>query len=118
MSSHTFQKAMNSALAPLPRKSVLLFFNDILVYSQSYEQHLHHLEQVLQLLQQHQWRVRLSKCSFAQREISYLGYLISDEGGGYLPVQTRFKWLLIGLLQLMLKSSEASWVWQTIIECL
>jgi hypothetical protein len=39
-----------------------------------------HLEKVFQLLQQHQWRVKLSKCAFAQKEISYLGYIISGEG--------------------------------------
>jgi hypothetical protein len=63
---HTFQRAMNSTLAPLLRKSVLVFFDDILV------------EQELKILQQDQRRVKLSKCSFAQRTISYLGYVISE----------------------------------------
>jgi hypothetical protein len=49
-------------LAPLLRKSVLVFFDDILVYSRTYE---HHLQEVLQLLLQDQWRVKLAKCSFA-----------------------------------------------------
>jgi hypothetical protein len=56
------------------------FFDDILVYNKSYHDHLLHLEQVFQLLQQHQWRVKLSKCAFAQREISYFGYTISGQG--------------------------------------
>jgi hypothetical protein len=59
---HSFQKAMNSVLAPLLRKSVLVFFDDILVYSRTYEQHL---QEVLQLLLQDQWRIKLAKCSFA-----------------------------------------------------
>jgi hypothetical protein len=59
---------------------VLVFFDDILVYSQSFEQHVYHLQQVLQTLQQQQWKVKLSKCSFAQRSLSYLGYVISSEG--------------------------------------
>jgi hypothetical protein len=49
---HSFQKAMNFTLAPLLRQCVLAFFDDILVYSQSYADHLVHLEQVLKLLQQ------------------------------------------------------------------
>jgi hypothetical protein len=40
---HTFQKAMNSTLAPLLRKCVLVFFDAILVYSSSLEDHVHHL---------------------------------------------------------------------------
>jgi hypothetical protein len=47
----TFQKAMNSTLAPLLRKCVLVFFDDILVYSTSSEDHLGHLHSMLQLLQ-------------------------------------------------------------------
>jgi hypothetical protein len=54
-------------------------FDDILVYSRSYEEHLQHSDQVLHLLQQEQWRVKMSKCSFAQRQITYLGYIISAE---------------------------------------
>jgi hypothetical protein len=76
---HSFQKAMNSVLAPLLRKCVLVFFDDILIYSLSYEQHIDHMQQVLQLLQQEQWKVKLSKCAFGKREISYLGYVISAQ---------------------------------------
>jgi hypothetical protein len=77
---HSFQKAMNSTLAPLLRKCALVFFDDILIYSQSYEDHVSHLEQVFMLLKQEQWYVKLAKCSFAVRGISYLGYVISAQG--------------------------------------
>jgi hypothetical protein len=82
---HSFQKAMNPTLAPLLRQCVLVFFDDILVYRQSYTDHLVHLEQVLKLLQQEQWYVKLSKCAFAVREISYLGYIISEKGVSTSP---------------------------------
>jgi hypothetical protein len=71
---------MNYTLASLLRKCVLVFFDDILVYIQSYEDHLLHLEQVLQLLQKEQWMVKGTKCSFTQRSIPYLGYVISAAG--------------------------------------
>jgi hypothetical protein len=71
---------MNSTLAPLLRKCVLVFFDDILVYNKTYSDHVLHLEQVFQILQQDQWRVKPSKCAFAKREISYLGYVISERG--------------------------------------
>ena len=76
----TFQKAMNSTLAPLLRKCVLVFFDDILIYSSSYEEHLEHIQQVLQLLQKDQWKVKLSKCAFTQRKVTYLGHVISEQG--------------------------------------
>lgn len=76
----TFLSAMNQTLAPLLRKCVLVFFDDILVYSATLDEHIHHLSQVLQLLRQHDWKVKLSKCAFGQRSLSYLGHVISDQG--------------------------------------
>jgi len=49
----TFQDAMNSTLAPFLRKFVLVFFDDILIFSPSYEEHLDHLQLVFQQLQAH-----------------------------------------------------------------
>ncbi|WVZ50528.1 hypothetical protein U9M48_001773 [Paspalum notatum var. saurae] len=72
----TFQGAMNVTLQPLLRKCVLVFFDDILVYSKSFSERLDHLRQVFQLLSAD----KLSKCSFAQHQIAYLGHIISDEG--------------------------------------
>jgi hypothetical protein len=91
---HIFQRAMNSSLEPLLRKCVLVFFDDILVYSRSYQDHVLHLEQVFQLLQKHQWRVKPSKCSIAKREISYLGFIISEQGVATCPskIQAVAKW--------------------------
>jgi hypothetical protein len=44
-----------------------------------------HLSKVFHLLLDHQWKVKLSKCSFAKRQISYLGYIISEEGIATCP---------------------------------
>jgi hypothetical protein len=76
----TFQGAMNSTLAPVLRKCALVFFDDILVYSASYADHIQHLRQVLTLLAQEQWVVKLKKCSFAKQEIRYLGHILSSAG--------------------------------------
>jgi hypothetical protein len=54
----TFQGAMNMTLAPLLRKGVLVFFDDILVYSSTLD-HVRQLEQVLQLLAQDKWKVKM-----------------------------------------------------------
>jgi hypothetical protein len=69
---------MNNTLAPLLRQSLLVFFDDILIYSTTLEAHLQHLQQVLTLIDKDKWQVKLSKCSFAQRTIDYLGHVISE----------------------------------------
>lgn len=76
----TFQGAMNVTLSPLLRKCVLVFFDDILIYSATFEEHVQHIRQVLTLLWQDKWYVKISKCTFAQQQISYLGHIISDKG--------------------------------------
>lgn len=90
----TFQAGMNTVLAPLLRHGVLVFMDDILVHSSSYPSHLSLLEQVLQLLQDNQLHAKQSKCSFAQRHISYLGHRISDKGVATLDehIQTIKTW--------------------------
>lgn len=71
---------MNFILAPLLRKCVIVFIDDILIYSSNYSDHLKHVEQVFQLLQQHQFKVKLSKCSFAKQQLHYLGHVLSPNG--------------------------------------
>jgi hypothetical protein len=83
----TFQKAMNHTLAPLLRKCALVFFDDILVYSASLDDHTRHLKLVLELLARDQWKVKLSKCSFAKQQVSYLGHIIDAQGVSTDPVK-------------------------------
>jgi hypothetical protein len=54
--------------------------DDIFIYSNSKEEHEHHLRMVLQVLREHQLYAKLSKCSFYQKQIHYLGHIISMEG--------------------------------------
>jgi hypothetical protein len=56
----TFLSSMNATLAPFLRKFVLVFFDDILIYSCSYEDHLHHLALVLKTLQDDRWQVSVN----------------------------------------------------------
>jgi hypothetical protein len=71
---------MNEVLAPLLRKSVVVFIDDVLIYSKSWEEHLSHITQVFQLFLDNQLYVKLSKCSFARKQLNYLGYVISAQG--------------------------------------
>jgi hypothetical protein len=90
----TFQGAMNITLQPLLRKCVIVFFDDILVYSSSYTEQLDHLQQVLTLLAKDQWVVKFKKCQFAKQEIQYLGHILSSQGVHTDPekVQAVLQW--------------------------
>jgi hypothetical protein len=76
----TFQHAMNASLAPVLRKFALVFFDDILIYSTTYEDHLKHVEAVLEILRRDKWQAKLSKLEFAQQRLAYLGHVISADG--------------------------------------
>lgn len=60
------------------RKFVIVFFDDILVYIPTPESHGQHLAEVLQVLQEHSFYVKLPKCSFCSSTVEYLGHLIGD----------------------------------------
>lgn len=73
----TFQALMNDILRPFLREFVLVFFDDILVYSSSWSQHLRHLHAVFDVLCLHQLFIKHSKCSFATASVVYLGHIVS-----------------------------------------
>lgn len=76
----TFQSLMNDLFRPYLRKFVLVFFDDILVYSKNWQDHLLHLHIVLKILFSNQLFAKQSKCHFGVTQVDYLGHLISSEG--------------------------------------
>ena len=62
----TFQSVMNQMFAPLLRKGVLVFMDDILVYSATLQDHLQLLTTLFDIIHQNHFYIKLSKCSFAQ----------------------------------------------------
>lgn len=60
----SFQGTMNVTLVPGLCKFIIVFFDDILAYSRSYEEHLTHLAAILQWLLANSWKIKLSKCKF------------------------------------------------------
>lgn len=76
----TFQSLMNDILRDFLRNFVLVFFDDILIFSANMETHLLHLEKVFNTLQQHSLKIKESKCVFGASQVEYLGHVISEKG--------------------------------------
>lgn len=76
----SFQALMNEVFMDYMRKFVLVFFDDILIYSDSLDSHLQHLRIVFETLKQHKLFVKKSKCSFGQARLEYFGHVVSSEG--------------------------------------
>lgn len=90
----TFQATMNDLFHPFIRKFVLVFFYDILVYSQNFDEHLKHFECVLQTLHQGKFFVKLPKCVFRKRWIDYFKHIMSTNGVEPKPlkIQAMLDW--------------------------
>jgi hypothetical protein len=84
-----FMYLMNSIFMPELDKFVMVFIDDILVYSKSMEDHEEHLQVVLQRLWDHQLYAKFSKCEFWINEVSFLGHVISSEGIVVGPIKVR-----------------------------
>jgi hypothetical protein len=83
----TFQVLMNDVLQPFLRRFVLVFFDDILIYSKTWVDHLRHFRAVLDELRRHQLFVKRNKCSFATSFVAYLGHVISAAGVAMDPAK-------------------------------
>ncbi|RVW97594.1 Transposon Ty3-G Gag-Pol polyprotein [Vitis vinifera] len=82
----TFQSLMNNIFQPYLRKFILVFFDDILIYSRSFSDHIHHLSIALQVLRENLLYAKSNKCFFGHSSIEYLGHVISS-GGVYTDPQ-------------------------------
>jgi hypothetical protein len=76
----TFQAAMNDLFRKYLDEFVVVFLDDILVYSKDPTKHFAHLRIVLETLRRHKFFAKLSKCSFAQDSIEFLGHIVSRKG--------------------------------------
>ena len=76
----TFQSLMNHVICPFLRHFVLVFFDDILIYSKTWQAHLAHVDQVLQLLSQQKLFLKQSKCAFGAFEVEYLVHIVGKDG--------------------------------------
>ena len=81
----TFQRLMDVVLAGLRWTSCLVYMDDIVVYSTTFEEHLERLDQVFSCLENAGLKLKIKKCQFAQKRLRVLGHIVSEEGIGPDP---------------------------------
>ena len=85
----TFMDLMNRVFKNYLDAFVILFINDILVYSKSEDEHMGHLRVMLQIIMEHQLFSKYNKCEFWLRLVAFLGHIISSKGVKFDPRKTK-----------------------------
>ena len=76
----TLMRLINEVMKRFLGKFVIIYLDDILIFSETKKEHLEHIRQVLQRLKEEKLLIHLKKCSFIQEEIVYLGFVMLDDG--------------------------------------
>jgi hypothetical protein len=79
----TFMRVMNDVLRPFLDDCVIVYLDDILIFSKSHEEHVKHVKQVLDVLRKEKLFLKMSKCEFGKTSLIYLGHIV---GGGELKI--------------------------------
>ena len=79
-SPSTFQRLMLNILRPVLGRTVYVYLDDILVFSDNLEDHLKHIREVFDLLRAAGLKLKLKKCEFLKDSVSYLGHIITPQG--------------------------------------
>ena len=76
----TFMRLMNHVLRPFICKYVVVYFDDILIYSKSLDEHVEHIKCVLAVLRKEYLYANLEKCTFCTDKVVFLGFVVSAHG--------------------------------------
>jgi hypothetical protein len=78
--SHNFMRLMNHVLRYLIGKFVVVYFDDMLIYSRNESDHIDHIRQVLAVLHDAKLYGHFKKCMFCKDKVTFLGYVVSTQG--------------------------------------
>ena len=81
----TFQRLMDLVLDEYKFEFVLVYLDDIIIYSNTFEDHLLHLDSVFKKIQEAGLTLKFDKCTFAASELKFLGHIITEKGVAVLP---------------------------------
>ena len=84
----TFQRLMDVVLAGLQWSTCLVYIDDVVIMGITFKEHLQHLREVIQRLRDANFKLRPNKCHFCQKEVGFLGHIISDKGIATDPAKT------------------------------
>ena len=76
----TFQRLMETCMGELNLKECLIFIDDVLIFSENFDEHIRRLEACFERLSKHGLKLKPNKCEFFMRKVTYLGYEVSEEG--------------------------------------
>ncbi|GKD78313.1 putative reverse transcriptase domain-containing protein, partial [Tanacetum coccineum] len=104
-----FMDLINRVCRPYLDKFVIVFIDDILIYSKTQEEHVEHLRLVLELLKKEKLFAKFSKCEFWLREVQFLGHVINGLAGYYRRFIENFSKIAKSLTILTQKSKTFDW---------
>ncbi|CAB4403215.1 unnamed protein product [Rhizophagus irregularis] len=76
----TFQRLMDEILKEYIGEFVIVYLDDIMIYSKNFEEHMEHIDKVLNKLRENNLIVKLKKCKFGERNIEFLGHIVGRDG--------------------------------------
>ena len=76
----TFQRLMERCMGDLNLRDCLIYLDDIIIFSSTFDEHMERLQAVFERLQEHNLKLKPSKCELFKGRVSYLGHVVSDEG--------------------------------------
>ena len=101
-----FSRLMQAYLNEQIFQILLVYLDDILIFSKTFEEHLERLEMVLKRLREHGLKLKLEKCTFLRRRVTYLGHEVS--GAGIAPDPQKIAVVKSGQFPKLLRNSEPS----------
>ncbi|MEW8091524.1 MAG: reverse transcriptase family protein, partial [Candidatus Thiodiazotropha endolucinida] len=76
----TFQRLMERCMGDMNLRDCLIYLDDVIIFSATFEEHLNRLEAVFSRLKEHNLKLKASKCEFLQSKVTYLGHIVSEAG--------------------------------------